>query len=166
MHKFADEPVLIEMVGSQSDAWLTSVIAGGFVIIGALLGFFSNVFAERMKQKRAAATRWDTDIRLMGAEVFTAAESLLKARKQQAAKSGYSMSTSAINQQCEEYASTIVKLSSNLYLITPDYLSTKIQTLSLAILLCEQNGTTAQNFPLTELTEAKKAMRVHFGVTS
>lgn len=47
------------------------VVAGSFLIVGALLGFLFNWLLEGRKASRAAAIRWDDDLRKFAAELIT-----------------------------------------------------------------------------------------------
>ncbi|MEV8215000.1 hypothetical protein [Leifsonia sp. NPDC077715] len=51
--------------------WGVPVIAGGFLLLGAVLGFVFNRLNEDRKAKQAAAIRWDSELREIGAEVLT-----------------------------------------------------------------------------------------------
>ncbi len=58
--------------------WGVPVVAGSFLIIGALLGFLFNWVLEGRKASRAEAIRWDADLRKYAAELIECVYELRK----------------------------------------------------------------------------------------
>lgn len=71
------EPMLVEIVGGGGgDAapwWGVPVIAGGFLVVGAVLGFFFNRWNEDRKAKREDARRWHDEVRTLAAQIILSA---------------------------------------------------------------------------------------------
>lgn len=61
-------PVIVQIVGGGDGApwWGVPVIAGGFLILGAALGFWFNWLLEGRRQ----AVRWDDQLRSIGADIY------------------------------------------------------------------------------------------------
>jgi len=73
--------------------WGVPVIAGAFLILGAVLGFWSNWLLEARKQSRTEALRWDADIRQYSAELLGAVrETFNERRKRDAFTAGHAWS--------------------------------------------------------------------------
>ncbi|MCC2313477.1 hypothetical protein [Cellulomonas xiejunii] len=56
------------------------MIAGGFLVLGAVLGFLFNLTLERHRSSLAAGARWDGDIREYAAALIVACDALLEER--------------------------------------------------------------------------------------
>jgi hypothetical protein len=61
------------------------VVAGLFLVIGALIGLWSSWVLEKRRQSRAEALRWDDQLRGLAADVFTAAMEVVEQAKIQRA---------------------------------------------------------------------------------
>lgn len=60
--------------------WGVPVVAGVFLLLGSVLGFWSNWLLEGRKQKRSEHLRWDEDIRKYTSELIAASQTLSKER--------------------------------------------------------------------------------------
>jgi hypothetical protein len=67
-------PLVVQIVGGEAAPWWgVPVIAGAFLLIGAVVAFLLNRSLEASKATREARTRWHTDVRSLGAEVLAIA---------------------------------------------------------------------------------------------
>lgn len=83
MHDLTADPISVEIIGGSSAPWWgVPVIAGGFLLLGALLGFVLNRINEQSKQRREANTRWHDLIRELSAEIVTRSDQLWEMRFQ------------------------------------------------------------------------------------
>jgi len=57
--------------------WGVPAIAGGFLILGAILGFLFNSINERRKEKREDSKKWNDELRLEAAQLVTLAHQLV-----------------------------------------------------------------------------------------
>lgn len=65
--------------------WGVPVVAGVFLLGGALLGFYFNLILERRRHSQSSLIRWDDDIRSLAAEAIAAAREAVRARQVAAA---------------------------------------------------------------------------------
>lgn len=65
---------------AQAPWWGVPVVAGVFLLLGGLLGFWSNWLLEGRKQKRSEYLRWDEDIRKYASEIIALSQILSKER--------------------------------------------------------------------------------------
>lgn len=82
MYKSAEDPTLIQIVGESSAPWWgVPVIAGCFLLLGAVLGFIFNRLNDRHRERREARTRWHDLVRELSAEIVTGADRVWKLRQ-------------------------------------------------------------------------------------
>lgn len=66
--------------GAQAPWWGVPVVAGVFLLLGGVLGFWSNWLLDGRKQKRSEYLRWDEDIRKYTSELVALSQILSKER--------------------------------------------------------------------------------------
>ena len=75
MHDFTADPISVEIIGGSSAPWWgVPVIAGGFLLLGAVLGYFLNRAHDNRKAERDRIQRWDDRLLELVSEVFQAFE--------------------------------------------------------------------------------------------
>lgn len=83
MYRFADDPIAIEITGGSSAPWWgVPVIAGGFLVLGAILGFIFNRLNDRRRERREDSTKWHSLVRELSAEIITHTDRVWELRGQ------------------------------------------------------------------------------------
>lgn len=80
MLEFADDPIAIEVVGGSSAPWWgVPVIAGGFLVLGTVLGYFFNRAQDLRAAKRERLQRWDENVLAHSSSVISLVKRLRSA---------------------------------------------------------------------------------------
>jgi hypothetical protein len=76
-------PVLVEVVAAMPAPWRgVPVVAGGFLLLGGVLGFFFNRLQDNRKAKREDRQRWDERIIDLSASVLDSADRQARSAQQ------------------------------------------------------------------------------------
>ena len=69
-------PETVQAAAEAAPWWGVPVIAGAFLVIGALLGFLFNWIADARKAKREHTQRWHDEVRKLSVEAVAAARAV------------------------------------------------------------------------------------------
>lgn len=157
------DPILIQMVGGGDSApwWGVPAVAGAFLIIGAVLGFYFNRQQEKWKAKREDVRKWDDKILEKSAEYIQTADRLAALAETPHGRED--------SRQLARLRSDLDDLSSYLSLITPDELRDPLAYVLSASLDVEYSGSEDWDGPgnlRTMVIAYDKAVRQHFGVAT